>query len=478
MSTEKPGGALVGGVDVEDVLLTGTVHFMGVGGAGMAPLAELLLRSGGGVSGCDLSARAGIEALVELGLDFKEGHDPTHVGTASALVITAAVPEDHPELLAARERGIPILKRAEALGAWVNRGRVVALAGTHGKTTTTAITTHVLATAGLDPTGLVGGEVESWGGNLYLGNSDLFVVEADEYDRSFHTLRPHVAVVTNVEADHLDIYGDLEGVHASFETFVEGLRGGGTLWICGDDGGAAQVGVVGGRPTRSYGLSAGCQLRATEVEWGVPGSRFQIEEEGIVRARLTLPLPGVHNVRNALAAAGVARSLGAEWADIAAGLESFPGVGRRFQVLDTVGGVRVIDDYAHHPTEIAATLDAARLAHPGQRLVAVFQPHLFTRTRDFATEFGTALGAADRVWVTDIYPAREAPLPGVSGELVFEAVPRNKALPTYHSEFATLASAVVEDLKSGDVCVVMGAGSIEATGPEIVRQLETRQSDG
>ncbi len=449
----------------------GTIHFMGVGGAGMTPLAELVLRGGGSVTGCDLAGGTGPEALTRLGLSFTPGHDPSHVRAAAALVITSAVPAGHPEVEAAHARGVPVLKRAEALGQWVNEGRVVGVAGTHGKTTTTALVTHVLVQAGIDPTGVVGGEVPGWGGNLRAGGSDVFVVEADEYDRSFLMLRPEVAIVTNLEADHLDIYGDLRGVRGAFASFVDQITPGGTLWICGDDAGAARAGVRGGARTRSYGLGAGAQLRAVGVRGNGTGSHFEVIEDGVSAGRFRVPVPGVHNVRNALAAVGVGRTFGAHWDDIRAGLDGFGGVGRRYDVLGSAAGVEVVDDYAHHPTEITATLAAARRANPGRRIVAVFQPHLFTRTRDFHQAFGRALGAADRVWVTDVYPAREPPLPGVTGALVARAVPPPQSRTVYHADLSTLAAAVGADLSPGDVCVVMGAGSIEATAPGILALL-------
>ncbi|NNM34476.1 MAG: UDP-N-acetylmuramate--L-alanine ligase [Gemmatimonadetes bacterium] len=447
---------------------------MGVGGAGMEPLAELMLRGGLRVSGCDQKVRPGLERLTSIGLVMSEGHGPEHLEEAAVLVITSAVPPDHPEVLAARERGIPVFKRAEALGAMVNRGRLVAVAGTHGKTTTTALTTHVLAGAGLDPTGLVGGEVLGWNGNLRLGSSDLFVVEADEYDRSFHTLTPDVAVVTNVEADHLDIYGDMDGVMQSFVQFVDGIRPGGSLWICGDDGGAARLATSLGGRTRTYGLAAGCQLRATDLSWSEAGNRFRVWEDGQAAGEMVMRQPGRHNVRNALAAVGVARTLGAAWPAIADALADFPGVGRRYQVLGSVAGVTVIDDYAHHPTEISATLQAVRGAHGRQRIVAVFQPHLFSRTRDFAGQFGEALGHADAVWVTDVYPAREAPIPGVDGRLVADAVTETARVVQYHPDLETLAEAVAHNLVAGDVCVTMGAGSVETVGPALVSLLRER----
>ena len=452
----------------------GPVHFMGVSGAGMAPLAELVLRGGGTVSGCDLVASPAADALARLGMDFSEGHDPAHVGAAAAVVVTSAVPPGHPELAAARARGIPVIKRARALGQWVDAGCVVGVAGTHGKTTTTAMATHVLERAGVDPTGVVGGEVAGWGGNLRRGGSSVFVVEADEYDRSFHELAPRVAVVTNVEADHLDTYGDLDGVRASFSAFVDRLEAGGTLWICGDDPGAARLGAEAGDRVRSYGMAAGAELRASRLRVDPAGSTFAVTENGVRAGDFAVRAPGRHNVLNALGAMGVGRSFGAAWVDIRAGLAAFRGVGRRYEVLGTAAGIQVVDDYAHHPTEIAATVAAARRTNPGRRLVAVFQPHLFTRTRDFHREFGQALGAADAVWVTDVFPARETPLPGVDGRLVAGAVTGPPGRVAYHEELATLAAAVVERLLPGDVCVVMGAGSIGGAGREILALLNER----
>ncbi len=452
----------------------GPVHFMGVGGAGMAPLAELVLRTGGTVSGCDLARSPATERLEAMGMTFHHGHDPAHVVGAAALVATSAVPPDHPELEAARSANVPVVKRAVALAQWAAGRRTVAVAGTHGKTTTTAMAAHVLERAGADPTAVVGGRVSGWGGNLRPGSDDLFVVEADEYDRSFLALSPSVAVVTNVEADHLDVYGDLNGVRESFSSFVARLAPDGVLWVCADDHGAARAGVSGGSRTRSFGLSAGSQLRAVDMERDAGGSRFSVVADGRPVGQFFVPVPGLHNVRNALAAIGAGRSLGATWDQARSGLAAFKGVGRRYEVLGAASGVTVIDDYAHHPTEVTATLAAVRRANPGKRVVAVFQPHLYSRTRDFHREFGKALGTADAVWVTDVYPAREEPLPGVGGDLVADAVAGNAARVAYHPELATLAQPVAADLSSGDVCVVMGAGSIEAAGPRILSLLQER----
>jgi UDP-N-acetylmuramate--alanine ligase len=372
----------------------------------------------------------------------------------------------------ARELGIPVLKRAAALGAVVNSGRVVAVAGTHGKTTTTAMATEVLVAAGLNPTGLVGGTVSGWEGNLRLGGAELYVVEADEYDRSFHTLEPDVAVVTNVEADHLDVYGDLAGVEEGFRVFLEKLRPGGRVAVCADDHGASRLLAGVGARGYSYGLASGSQLRAVDVEASPAGTRCKVLEDGAHEVAIEVGVPGLHNLRNALGAAAAARWLGADWNAIRAGLARYRGVGRRFERLGEAGGVLVIDDYAHHPTEIRATLSAVRTIHPDRRLVAVFQPHLFSRTRDFHREFGAALAEADLLWLTDVFPARELPIPGVTGELIVTAArAAGGAEVHYQGAFAELPGSVVESLRPGDVVVTLGAGSVEEVGPALLARL-------
>ncbi len=461
------------GADLRAVAERGPVHFMGAGGAGMCALAELLLRSGGRVSGCDLKDSLSLQDLARLGARVSLGHDPAHVDDATALVVTSAVPSGHPEVARARERGIPVLKRAEALGAWVNQGRLVAVAGTHGKTTTTAMATEILSFARREPTGLVGGRVSGWGGNLLMGRGDLFVVEADEYDRSFLTLTPDVAVVTNVEADHLDVYGDLEGVRDGFRAFLSGVRPGGTVAACADDHGAATLLAGVGAAGTSYGLSAGSRLRAVGVVTGPGGTTCEVYEDGAYAGTLRLAVTGVHNLRNALGAASAARALGVAWEDVRGGLAAFRGVGRRFERLGTCRGVEVVDDYAHHPTEIRATLSAARAAYPDARLVAAFQPHLYSRTRDFHADFGAALSHADAVWVTDVFPAREAPIPGVTGALVAEAArAAGVGEVRYVPSLQELGASLAEHLREGDVLVTLGAGSVERVGGEVLRLLE------
>jgi len=444
----------------------GPVHFMGIAGAGMSALAEAMIHSGVPVSGCDA---AGITppALERLGVTVEQGHSLDHVTGIAALIVTSAVPMDHPEVEAARAAGVPVIKRAKALASWVEGGRVVAIAGTHGKTSTTAMTTHVLEAAGLEPTGFVGGTVRAWGSNLRVGKGDLFAVEADEYDRSFLELHPDIAVVTNVEADHLDIYGDLAGVMDAYQTFLGQVRDGGKVIGCADDSGVGRLlaGLAGDVTT--YGTSPGSMVRAVDVRSEGGRTLFNIVERGTRHQNFVLEMPGLHNVRNGLAAAAAARSLGVGWDPIRKGLHAFAGVGRRFERIGEVGGVLVVDDYAHHPTEVTATLEAARHAYPEARVVVVFQPHLYTRTRDFHEEFGKALAAADAVWVTDVYPAREEPIPGIDGALVAADVASAGGEATYHASLDGLATRVARALMPGDVCFTLGAGSIERVGPEI-----------
>lgn len=459
-------------VDLRALASERPVHFVGMGGAGMCALAELLLRSGGRVSGCDLKDSTAMQDLGRLGAQVHVGHDAAHIAGAAALVITSAMPADHPELLAARAAGIPVLKRAEALGAWVEQGKVVAIAGTHGKTTTTAMTTEILAHAGRNPTGLVGGRVSGWQGNLRYGGPDLYVVEADEYDRSFHQLTPDVAVVTNVEADHLDIYGDFEGVRKGFVDFLERLRPGGRAVVCADDHGASSLLPPLGRAGYTYGTNAGSMLRATEVTIGPSMTRCTVVEEGQRVGALVLRKGGRHTLLNALGASGAARALGASWSQILEALAEFTGVERRFERLGEAAGVSVVDDYAHHPTEIRVTLDAARAVFAGQRIVAAFQPHLYSRTRDFTAAFGQALAVADVLWITDVFPAREAPIPGVTGEIVAVAAKSAGAADVrYHADVATLAEALAEALRPGDVLITLGAGSIETVGQAVLERL-------
>lgn len=461
-------------VDLRELARRGPVHFMGIAGAGMSVLAELLARDGGTVTGCDLRPGAAAETLEKYGARVTAGHDAAHVRDAVALVMTSAIPASHPEVVAARDRGVPVLKRAQALGTIVNRGTVLAVAGTHGKTTTTAAATAILAAAQLDPTGIVGGRMASWGGGLRSGRGAIFVVEADEYDRSFMTLRPSAAAVTSVEADHLDIYGDLGGVEQAFAEFLDQVRADGLIAVCVDDDGARRVGAAAarGRPVLTYGTSDDAVLRAIDIRQDGRSMRFTVVDGGQLLGELTVGAPGLHNVRNALAAFALARFAGAPFTAAQDALPAFSGVSRRFQVLGSARGITVVDDYAHHPTEIRATIDAARGAYPGQRIIAAFQPHLYSRTRDLADEFGRALAGADTVWITDVYPAREAPIEGVTGELIVARTQSAGARDIrYAATLDELGRLLRAALQSGDVLLAMGAGDIDDMARDVFAAL-------
>jgi UDP-N-acetylmuramate--alanine ligase len=386
-----------------------------------------------------------------------------------ALVVTAAVPQNHPELERARALGVPVIKRAEALGDLTRGRELVGVAGTHGKTTTTVMTAEALAAAGRDPTALVGGRVSAWGGNLLPGRDRLYVVEADEYDRSFLTLATTVAVVTNIEADHLDVYKDLRDIRAAFAQFVRGAR---TVVLCADDPGANTL------PTRSssevirYGIeSTDARLVARDPRAVDGRFVFGVEFDGELLGELSLGVPGRHNVLNALAAVAAGLGLGAGFEAMAPAFGRFAGVGRRFERVGDVHGICVIDDYAHHPTEIAATLAAARSAFPARRVVVAFQPHLYSRTRDFARDFGAALSKADLIFLTEIYAAREQPIPGVTADLIVDAVKAAGGSLRWRGPRTDLAGALAGSIREGDVVVVMGAGDITRTGPELLEQL-------
>ncbi len=448
------------------------IHFMGIAGAGMSGLALLAKEQGVAITGCD-NDPTGAADLAASGVEIWRGHDPGHVAGARALVVTAAVPGDHPELKRARALGIPVVRRADALSQAVAGGTVVAVAGTHGKTTTTVMVTEALAAAGRDPTGLAGGRVASWGGNARVGGRELYVVEADEFDRAFLSLAPTVAVVNNVEADHLECYdGSVAALEQAFAQFASRAR---RVIAGGDDAGAQRVMAAVRAPVWRVGLGADADVRITQLELDEKGSTARIDLPGGGGRALTLRLrvPGLHNVRNAAAALAVAHELGADLDRALAALAEFTGVGRRFERVGEARGVTVIDDYAHHPTEVQATLAAARQAFPRRRVVAVFQPHLFSRTALHGDALGRALAAADVVVVAPIYGAREQPIAGVSAALVARGAVRAGATTVALRERATLTERVAERVQAGDVVFTLGAGDITRVGPELLERLGT-----
>jgi len=443
------------------------VHFVGIAGAGMSALALIAKSRGVSVTGCDTNPNVAAE-VADLGVPVTVGHGPEHVNGARAVVYTSAVPSQHPELEAARKADIPVLKRAAALQAAIAGGRSVAIAGTHGKTTTTVMAATALTAAGLDPTAIAGGRVAEWGGNARIGGLDLYVVEADEYDSSFLELRPEIAVVNNVEADHLECYGSLENLEAAFAEFAGRAQ---RVLVGSDDGGASRVAQAVDRPTWRVGLAPEADLRLTDIVREPARSAARLELPGGSAVALELRSPGLHNLRNAAMALGTVLALGGDVEAATRGLDGYTGVTRRFQILGTAAGVTVVDDYAHHATELAATLAAARQRFPGRRVVAVFQPHLYSRTQAQGQALGIVLSTADLVVVTDVYPAREKPIRGVTGEMVAKAA-RTAGAPVEWVERVTdLPAALNGIVRDGDVVLTLGAGDITKTGPELLSVL-------
>jgi len=438
------------------------IHFVGIGGIGMSGIAEILRNRGLTVSGCDLKRSAATDLLGERGIPVALGHDPAHVHGADLVVVTSAVRGENAEVDAARARGIRVMKRKELLGEIVNEKRGVGVAGTHGKTTTSAMIATVLEEAGLDPTVLVGGMLSNFGGNAKSGRGDVVVVEADEYDRTFHELRPEVAVVTNIEADHLEYYGSFEAIEEAFAIFCAGVREGGAVIGCVDDPAVARLLAGVRQRVVRYGLGDDAELTAVNIKYEHRGSSFEVPGVGFCK----LFVPGEHNVRNALAAIAVARELGVAPHVIANALAKFLGVDRRFQILGDYAGALIVDDYAHHPTEIRATLDAARRGYPERRIVALFQPHLYSRTRDFAREFGESLAQADLAMVAPIYAAREKPIEGISARMIADAAGGIEFLDRSNVE---IVNELRRLLQPNDIFITMGAGDVHEVAEALVR---------
>ena len=450
----------------------GRVHFIGIGGAGMSGIARILLARGVTVSGSDRRDSPALLALGALGARVSVGHAAEHLGDADTVVVSTAIRADNPELAAARAAGLRVLPRAVALAAVMAGRRSVAVAGTHGKTSTTSMLTVAVQACGVDPSFAIGGDLNESGSNAHAGQGDVFVAEADESDRSFLLLAPYGAIVTNVEADHLDNYGDLAAVEAAFDTFLSTLHPEGFLVLCADDPGAARLrGVPTPARVRTYGLGEGADLRLSGLQVGPEGTRYTATLDGAELGPVTIRLPGAHMALNSAAAllAGIELGLPAE--GLISGLARFGGVHRRFELKGTVAGVRVYDDYAHHPTEVTAQLHAARAVAGDGRLVVAFQPHLYSRTAEFAEGFGAALGLADEVVVMDVYGAREDPVPGVTGAMVADAVPLPPAQVLFEPSWSAAAPALAARARPGDLVVTMGAGDVSMVGPEVLAAL-------
>jgi UDP-N-acetylmuramate--alanine ligase len=438
------------------------LHLMGVGGVGMCGIAEVLIAEGLTVSGCDVADSERTQRLREQGALIHIGHDAAHLDGADVLVVSAAVPAGNSELSSAHERGLPVLRRAEMLAELMRFRRGVAIAGTHGKTTTTSLVGHLLDHAGVDPTVIVGGRAHFLGSHARIGEGPLLVCEADEFDRSFLELAPHVAVITNLEPEHLDCYGSEENLAEAFSTFANRTSIFGAVVLCADDPGAWALRSSLRRRIVGYGTAAEATLRMDVVATDAGGTTFVVYHEENRLGEVRLPLPGTFNALNALAAIAVGLELEVDFTTLAEGCALFSGVARRFDMRGERDGVTVVDDYAHHPTELKAALEATRQALPGRRVVAVFQPHLYSRTRDFAGQFAAALMDAETAIVLPIYPAREQPIEGVDAELVVEAArrlghPNIVAGPPLEKALGLLE----ELLRPGDVLLTLGAGDVD-----------------
>jgi UDP-N-acetylmuramate--alanine ligase len=455
----------------------GRVHFVGIGGAGLSGIARVMLARGIQVSGSDAIDSPTLASLRALGARVSLGHDTANVHDVDTLVVSVAVHDDNPEVAEAHRQGLVVLPRSAAVASVMVGRRAIAVAGTHGKTTTTSLLTVALQAAGADPSYAVGGDLAQTGTNAAEGTSDLFVVEADESDGAFLVYRPHAAVVTNVEADHLDQWGSEEAYRAAFTEFVGRIEPDGFLVCCADaPGAAALVGVARDRGLAAYavGEAASADVRCIDLEFAGETSAFTVVDGETELGRVTLRIPGRHYVLDALAALTVGLRLGYPFADLRRGLEGFAGTRRRMERKGEAAGVRVYDSYAHHPAEIAGDLQAARAVAGEGRVVVVFQPHLVSRTRLLGAEMGVALGAADEVVVLDVYLAREEADPAVTGALVADAVPLPKERVAHIADLESAPAEAVARARPGDLVLTLGAGTVTALGPRILELLASR----
>ncbi len=453
-----------------------SLHFVGIGGTGMCGMAEVLFNLGYRVTGSDLAPSEATDRLIKLGIPVAFGHKRENIFGANVLVVSSAVKEDNPEVAAARKDKIPVIRRAEMLGELMRMKFGIAVSGTHGKTTTTSMIGQILSSAGLDPTIVVGGRVVNLDTHAKLGQGEFMVAEADEYDRSFLMLSPHIAVATNLEADHLDYYKNLDEIKEAFVQFLNRVPFYGTIILCADEPNLRLIEPLLTRPVLRYGLTCpakDCDFWGEDIRMEGLVTRFVIKTKLGEKQQIELHIPGVHNVKNALATAAVGREIGMGWDKIAAGLAEFRGVRRRFEIKGKGRGVIVVDDYAHHPTEIETTIRAARAAFPKNRLIAVFQPHLFSRTRDFALEFAVALSHADRAVLTEIYPSREQPIPGVTSALILEGFEKvGYKNFDFISRWEDVPEVLLPRLKEGDLVITLGAGSIYRASEKLVELLK------
>jgi UDP-N-acetylmuramate--alanine ligase len=473
----------------QDVFVTGSplpaelrrVHLVGMGGAGMSGIARILLARGAQVSGSDAKDSRRLAGLRALGATVTIGHSAAAVGDVASLVVSGVIPPGNAELLEAHRRGINVISRTATLAKLMAGSRGLAVAGTHGKTTTTSMVTVALQSCGVDPSFTIGGDLNEAGSNAHAGSGRVFVAEADENKGAFLQLAPQGAVVANVEAEHLDHYRTAGAVTAAFEAFVTRIEAGGFVVLCADDVGAAALAAPARRAgvrVTTYGERADADLRLSGVRLSGRGSTAEIDLRGERLGTVSMQVPGRHNLLNAAAALAAGIELGLPDGCLRAGLATFTGVRRRFEPKGAVGGVRVVDDYANHPTKIRAVLDAARLAADGGRVIVAFQPHLYSRTGTFARQLGEALGLADAVVVMDVFGAAEEPLPGISGATVAATVPLPADLVVYEPSWSAAADRLAELARPGDLVLTIGAGDVTLLGPELLRVLDERSALG
>jgi UDP-N-acetylmuramate--alanine ligase len=453
----------------------GRVHFVGIGGAGMSGIARIMLARGLVVSGCDTRDSRALAALRARGADVEVGHDAWHAVDIDTLVVSSAIRADNPDVVEARRLGRRVLPRAAALASLMAGRRGVAVAGTHGKTTTTSMLTVAMQACGRDPSYAIGGDLNEPGSNAHEGTGEFFVAEADESDRSFLLLAPEAAVVTNVEADHLDNYGGADAVHDAFRQFVGRLQPGGRLAVGADDDGSLALAAEAadlGLDVVTFGLSPDADVRVSGLVVDAGTSHFEVVAGGRRLGEISLQVPGSYNAVNAVGAVAIGLELGLPFTDMARGLAEFTGARRRFEPKGIARGVRVYDDYAHHPTELRALLGAARQVAGGGRLLTVFQPHLYSRTQLFAEEFASALALSDIAVVMEVYAAREDPVPGVTGALIADGVALADGRVIFEPSWSAVPQVVANLARPGDVVLTVGAGDVTLMGPEILAAVE------
>jgi len=453
----------------------GNIHFIGIGGSGMSGIATVLLQKGYQVSGSDLKESEATSRLADMGATIFIGHDGGNIGhDTSMVVVSSAIRENNPELAEARQRGIEVIKRGDMLARLMAEKKGVAVAGAHGKTTTSSMIALVFEKNGLDPTVIVGGDITEFGGNAKLGKGEHLVAEADESDGSFLLLSPLIAVITNIEDDHLDYYGCREAIKKAFQEFVDRVPADGCAVVCVDDANARELAEKCGKQVITYGINHASDYSARNIRTEELVSTAEIYYRGAELGVLELNVPGVHNINNAMAAIAVGRIVGLDFGAIAEALKSFRGVHRRFQLLGNVNGIRVVDDYAHHPTEVKATLRAAQQTK-ANRVIGVFQPHRFTRTQFLHKEFGEAFSDADIIIINEIYAAGETPIEGVSAELIVNAIADKEKRPVYY--FSTpeeITDFLYKTAEPGDLILTLGAGNIWTVGTKLVERLKAR----